>query len=163
MIGEHHSYRIDAFKGKLFPVIGLAKLVFGMPFIYALILPITLLDALASLYQTVCFPLYRIPRIERGQFMQIRRSGLEALNIVDRLNCYYCSYANGVLRYVQKIAAETERMWCPIRQMQKKNYTPPAHHADFSENGTRESLEQYYARYELELEATPPAPEKQGG
>jgi len=153
MIGEHHSYRLDAFKGKPFPITGLLKLVFGMPFIYALIIPITLLDALATLYQVVCFPIYRMPGVDRKQFIQIKRTGLESLNGVDRLNCYYCSYANGVLRYVQKIAAETERMWCPIRQLHKKNYTPPTHHADFADNGTRESLERYYVRYELELEA----------
>ncbi len=160
MIGEHHSYRLDAFKGRLFPLIGLSKLVFGMPFIYALIIPITLLDALATLYQVVCFPIYRMPKVERGQFMQIKRTGLEALNIVDRLNCYYCSYANGVLRYVQKIAAETERMWCPIRQLHKKNYTPPTHHTDFAENGSREALGRYYARYELELEGCQSGQEK---
>lgn len=156
MIGEHHSYRIDNFKGKLFPIIGLSKLVFGMPFIYALIIPIVLLDALATLYQVVCFPIYRMPGVDRGSFMQIKRTGLESLNIVDRINCYYCSYANGVLRYVQKIAAETERMWCPIRQLHKKNYTAPQHHADFAENGSTEALKNYFTRYELELEQRNP-------
>ena len=153
MIGEHHSIRLDYFKGKIFPIIGLSKLVFGMPFIYALIIPIILLDAFASLYQTVCFPIYRMPKVPRSNYMQIRRTGLESLNIVDRMNCYYCSYANGVLRYVQKIAAETERMWCPIRQLQKKNYTPPPHHTDFAENGTKDVLNQYYTHYEMELES----------
>jgi len=156
MIGEHHSIRLDHFKGRIFPIIGLAKLVFGMPFIYALIVPIVLLDAVATLYQQVCFPIYRMHKIPRSHYMQIKRVGLESLNIVDRLNCYYCSYANGVLRYVQKIAAETERMWCPIRQLQKKNYTEPRHHADFATAGSKDVLEAYYARYEMELEKTPP-------
>lgn len=148
MIGEYHSTRLDPFKGKWFPLIGLIKLVFGMPFIYALIIPIFALDIMVSLYQSVCFPIYRIPKIRRSHFIHIPRKGLESLNIVDRLNCYYCSYANGVLRYTQKIAAETEKMWCPIRQRLKPGYQEPSHHTDFSENGCKETLLTYYTRYE---------------
>jgi len=149
MIGEHHSYRLDPFKGKVFPIIGLSKLVFGMPFVYALIFPILLLDLLVTIYQWVCFPIYRIPKLDRNSFIHIRRTGLESLNFVDRLNCYYCSYANGVLRYAQKIAVETEKMWCPIRQKLRPGYSEPNHHRDFTENGTKEVLIRYYARYKM--------------
>jgi len=152
MIGEHHSIRLDPFKGRFFPIFGLMKLVFGMPFIYALIVPIVLLDFTATLYQRVCFPIYRMPRVNRASYIQIKRKGLESLNIVDRLNCYYCSYANGVLRYVQKIAAETEKMWCPIRQKLKQGYVEPTHHTGFSESGLKEELLTYYAKYEPQLE-----------
>lgn len=158
MIGEHHSIRLDPLKGKYFPILGLLKLVFGMPFIYALLLPIGLLDFFVSLYQWVCFPIYRIPPVRRGAYIEIKRKGLESLNIVDRLNCYYCSYANGVLRYAQKIAAETEKMWCPIRQKLRQDYCEPAHHAGFSESGSKEALLVYYAKYESRLESGPDQP-----
>jgi hypothetical protein len=155
MIGEHHSNRIDPFNGKSFPVIGLLKLVAGMPFIYSLIIPIGFLDLLVSLYQWVCFPIYRLSKVRRSEYIRIKRKGLESLNVVDRLNCYYCSYANGVLRYAQKIASETEKMWCPIRQKLRPGYIEPEHHAEFAENGRKEILLRYFRRYERRTE-TPP-------
>ncbi|SMF94716.1 hypothetical protein SAMN02949497_2049 [Methylomagnum ishizawai] len=149
MIGEYQSYRLDPRKNPGFPILGLLKLVVTMAFIYALIVPIALLDAVVSLYQYLCFPIYGLAQVERRRFVSIPRQGYESLNFMDRFNCHYCSYANGVLRYAQKIAAETEKMWCPIRQKLRKGYAEPPHHQGFAENGEKEALLQYYARYEL--------------
>jgi hypothetical protein len=165
MIGEHQSIRLDPLKGKLFPMIGLGKLILSMPFIYVLMIPIGLLDLLVSLYQWICFPIYRLTRIHRNQYIQLQRKGLESLNIVDRLNCYYCSYANGVLRYAQKVASETEKMWCPIRQKQRRGYLEPVHHVDFTDSGCKEALLVYYAKYEKQLDVegqAQPTPAEEG-
>jgi hypothetical protein len=153
MIGEHHSIRLDPREKKGFPILGLLKLVATMPVIYALILPIAFLDLMVSVYQRICFPVYGIPLVKRGSFVRIRRKGLESLNIVDRLNCHYCAYCNGILRYAQKIASETEKMWCPIRHKLGKGFIEPAYHRDFAENGRKEVLLQYYGRYERGLKS----------
>lgn len=37
------------------------------------------------------------------------------LNIIEKINCAYCSYFNGIIAYIQEIAARTEQYWCPIK------------------------------------------------
>jgi hypothetical protein len=47
------------------------------------------------------------------------RGHLAYLNAIERLNCMYCSYANGVIGYVREIAARTEQYWCPIKHARR--------------------------------------------
>lgn len=89
------------------------------PFIYACIVPFILLDLFVSTYQTVCFPVYGIPKARRSDYMAIDRNKLRYLNALEGLNCMYCSYANGLLAYVVEIAARTEQHWCPIRHARR--------------------------------------------
>ena len=85
------------------------------PVIYALVLPLILLDLSLSLYQFICFPIYRIRKVARGDFIVFDRHHLAYLNAVEKLNCSYCSYANGVIAYGREIASRTEERWCPIK------------------------------------------------
>jgi len=85
------------------------------PVLYACVVPFVLLDAFSSLYQAVCFPVYGIPKVRRRDHFVYDRARLPYLNALERLNCYYCSYANGVAAYVREIAARTEQHWCPIQ------------------------------------------------
>jgi len=85
------------------------------PVIYAAIVPLVLLDGCMSLYQAVCFPAYRIPRVRRADYIRFDRSHLAYLNWIEALNCRYCSYANGLIAYVREIASRTEQYWCPIK------------------------------------------------
>jgi hypothetical protein len=89
------------------------------PAIYALIVPLVLLDLFVAIYQTVCFPVYGIPRVRRGDYLVFDRGQLAYLNAVEKLNCAYCSYANGVLAYVREVAARTEEYWCPIKHARR--------------------------------------------
>jgi hypothetical protein len=89
------------------------------PFIYALIIPFALLDLFVSTYQTVCFPVYGIPKARRRDYLAIDRNKLRYLNAIEGLNCMYCSYANGVLAYVVEIAGRTEQHWCPIKHARR--------------------------------------------
>jgi hypothetical protein len=34
---------------------------------------------------------------------------------MEKFNCAYCSYVNGLLAYVSEIAGRTEQYWCPIK------------------------------------------------
>lgn len=89
------------------------------PFIFALIVPLVLLDLLASLYQAICFPIYGIPKVARGEHLVFDRHHLGYLNIIEKVNCAYCSYANGLVGYVREIAARTEQHWCPIKHARR--------------------------------------------
>ena len=85
------------------------------PVIYACLVPITLLDLVCSFYQWICFPIYGIPYVKRGDYLAFDRHHLQYLNLIEKINCEYCAYANGVLNYVVEIAARTEQYWCPIK------------------------------------------------
>jgi hypothetical protein len=90
------------------------------PVIYSVFLPLVLLDLWMSLYQSICFRVYRIPRVKRSQYViSMDRRRLAYLNWIEALNCVYCGYANGVLAYVGEIASRTEQYWCPIKHALK--------------------------------------------
>ncbi len=85
------------------------------PFIYAVAIPVFLLDAVASLYQAVCFRVYDVKQVRRRDYVVFDRHRLPYLNLIQKVNCLYCAYANGVIAYVHEIASRTEQYWCPIK------------------------------------------------
>ena len=89
------------------------------PVIYSLIIPLVLLDLFVTVYQAVCFPVYRIPKVRRRDYLVFDRHHLAYLNALEKLNCAYCSYANGLIAYVREIASRTEQYWCPIKHARR--------------------------------------------
>ncbi len=89
------------------------------PVIWFCIVPTILLDIVAAIYQTICFPVYNIPKVRRNDYIVIDRHALRYLNVIEKLNCIYCGYFNGLIAYVQEIAARTEQYWCPIKHARK--------------------------------------------
>ncbi|AXS40815.1 hypothetical protein [Breoghania sp. L-A4] len=89
------------------------------PVIYSLIVPFVLLDLFVTLYQAICFPAYGIRKVRRAEYFAFDRAHLGYLNAIEKLNCAYCSYANGLLAYVSEIAARTEQYWCPIKHSRR--------------------------------------------
>lgn len=85
------------------------------PVIWACLVPIAILDLVLNIYQSVCFPVYGIPKVKRSDYLRLDRHRLAYLNWAEKLNCEYCAYANGVLACVTEIAARTEQYWCPIK------------------------------------------------
>lgn len=85
------------------------------PVIYAVLIPAFVLDIFVSLYQWICFPIYKIAKVKRSDYIIVDRHRLGYLNIIEKLNCLYCSYFNGLMGYISEIAARTEQYWCPIR------------------------------------------------
>jgi hypothetical protein len=90
-----------------------------VPFIYALIVPLCLLDLLVGLYQWVAFPVYGIKKVTRKNYVVFDRGHLKYLNGLEKFNCIYCSYANGLLAYTVEVAARTEDYWCPIKHARR--------------------------------------------
>jgi len=89
------------------------------PVIYSMIVPMLVLDLCITLYQALCFPLYRIPWVKRCDYFAFDREYLAYLNLIEKLNCAYCSYGNGLVAYVQEIIARTEQYWCPIKHARR--------------------------------------------
>lgn len=89
------------------------------PVIYSLLIPFALVDLWVSIYQAVCFRVYGIPQVRRGLYMNFDRTGLPYLNALEKLNCAYCSYVNGVIAYVREVASRTEQYWCPIKHTRR--------------------------------------------
>jgi hypothetical protein len=93
------------------------------PFIYAMIIPFSLLDLFVSVYQALCFPVYKIKKVRRRDYLIFDRHHLAYLNILEKFNCAYCSYCNGVIAYAREIAGRTERHWCPIKHARRATGT----------------------------------------
>ena len=89
------------------------------PVIYALLLPMLLLDVSITIYQQICFRAYGIPRVKRGDYFVYDRAHLAYLNLIEKINCAYCSYGNGVMAYGREVVARTEQYWCPIKHARK--------------------------------------------
>ncbi len=107
----------------------------SMPFIYVGIFPVVLLDIILEIYHRVCFPLYRIPYVERSQYIRSDRHRLSYLGPLQKLNCMYCGYVNGFFAYGTKVVAETEKYWCAIQHEQIMGFKAPEHHKQFPQYG----------------------------
>ncbi len=89
------------------------------PVIYAGWVPVLLLDLFTTVFQWICFPVYGIPRAKRADYMLLDRGDLPYLNGLEKFNCFYCGYANGVAAYFREVAARTEQYWCPIKHARR--------------------------------------------
>jgi len=109
------------------------------PVIYALIVPIVLLDLATMAYQAICFPVYGIPKVRRRDYLVFDRHHLAYLNAIEKVNCAYCSYANGVAGFFREVAARTEVYWCPIKHA-RRVLGPHPHYQGFADFGDAEAF-----------------------
>lgn len=94
--------------------------ILSAPVIYVMVIPALLMDLCLWIYQAICFPVYGIPKVKRSEHIILDRHYLKYLNFLERLNCDYCSYFNGLSSYAMEIAARTEQYWCPIKHASGK-------------------------------------------
>lgn len=112
-----------------------------IPFIWGCLLPALFMDAFVSLFQAVCFPIYKIPKVKRSRYIVIDRHALSYLNAIEKLNCMYCGYFNGLIAYIREIAGRTEQYWCPIKHARRTSGFH-SRYAKFLEYGDAESYRQ---------------------
>jgi len=124
--------------------------ILSAPFIYSMAIPFAILDLAVTLFQAVCFRLYQIPRVRRSKYIVLDRQYLSYLNGIEKFNCVYCGYANGVISYAREVTSRTEQYWCPIKHARS---LPGAHrrYNQFLEYGDGEDLETRLYRYREEL------------
>jgi len=121
------------------------------PLIYAGILPLLLLDGFLSLYQAICFPLYGIAKVRRRDYFIFDRAHLGYLNGVEKLNCLYCSYGNGVSGYFLEVIGRTEQYWCPIKHARRALHAHP-YYRGFTDFGDAEAFRRELSQLRRELE-----------
>ncbi len=99
--------------------------IISAPFIYGMVVPLAFLDFSVTLYQHICFRIYGIPRVRRRDYLYIDRQYLPYLNLIEKANCVYCGYGNGLLEYGREVVSRTEQYWCPIKHARR---THDPHH-----------------------------------
>jgi hypothetical protein len=115
----------------------------SVPFIYGMIVPIAFIDLSITIYQQICFRLYDIARVHRSKYIIMDRHQLAYLNGIEKFNCLYCGYGNGVVAYTREVIARTEQYWCPIKHARRTAGTHKRYN-NFSSYGDGE-------RYRTEL------------
>lgn len=125
------------------------------PVVYAGWLVFALLDAFVSAYQAICFPIYGIPKVRRADYLVFDRSELPYLNLIEKFNCLYCSYGNGVIAFAREVAGRTEQYWCPIKHARRLREAH-RHYPDFFEHGDAEAYREGLARLRKQLAQNPP-------
>jgi hypothetical protein len=97
--------------------------IFSVPVVWLPLPFFILLDLIISLYQSICFPIYNIPKVKRSEYILIMdRNKLQYLNSLEKMGCMYCGYANGLLLYLKQIAGLTESYWCGIMHENKPGF-----------------------------------------
>ncbi len=132
--------------------------ILSAPIIYSVIFSLVLLDLMITIYQQSCFRIYGIPLVRRADYMRVDRLQLSYLNAIEKINCLYCSYGNGLIEYCREISARTEQYWCPIKHAQR---TPDPHKRmeQFADFGDAES----YKKRLVELRKSWDELKKEGG
>lgn len=114
-------------------------IVLTAPVIYSLLIPIALADLWVMAYQAICFPIYKIPKVRRRDYLVFDRHHLGYLNIIEKINCAYCSYCNGAIAFVREVASRTEVYWCPIKHA-RRVLGPHPHYQGFADFGDAEGF-----------------------
>lgn len=116
------------------------------PIIYGMIVPLVLFDLFVSFYQLTCFPIYGVAWVRRMNYIVLDHQRLAYLNIIEKIDCMYCSYAVGLLDYAQEIIARTEQYFCPIKHA-KKLLNAHARYASFIEYGDADNLHGRFEKF----------------
>lgn len=149
VLATQHLYRVGLLRylrGSRWPVVLTA------PVIYAGFAVFVLMDLFVTVYQGVCFPIYGIPKVRRADCMVFDRGDLPYLNAIERFNCFYCSYGNGVAAYLREVASRTEQYWCPIKHA-RRLLEPHDRYARFFEYGDARSYREGLARLRRQFPA----------
>ncbi len=126
------------------------------PAAYGLILPFAVLDLGVTLFQLICFSAWGMERVRRADYIIVDRHRLAYLNGIQKLNCLYCGYANGVIAYTRETASRTEQYWCPIRHALRVR-SPHARYRRFVDYGDAEGFRTQLERLRAEVRKAPGA------
>ena len=149
---QHRRLRLGLrrFFGRTSPAVVLTA-----PVIYSLIVPLVIVDLWVSAYQAICFRVYGIPRVNRRDYIAFDRGRLTYLNIVERVNCAFCAYANGLVAYVREVSSRTEQYWCPIKHAVRIT-DPHQRYYEFLEYGDAEGYRARLDEFRARLRTEPP-------
>lgn len=124
------------------------------PVIYSIIIPLVLLDIFVAIYQLICFPVFGIPKVRRSDYLIFDHQHLAYLNMLEKINCIYCSYGNGLIAYVREVAARTEQYWCPIKHARHVK-SPHEHYQYFADYGDAEHYHEHVSVVRMMFDEKP--------
>lgn len=127
------------------------------PVIYGLVIPLALLDLSVTVYQHICFRVYGIDLVRRADHVVLDRHMLAYLNLIEKVNCVYCGYGNGVIAYAREIAGRTEAHWCPIKHA-RRTLDPHGSFDSFMEFGDAKAYHDWLAGGRKTKPGVNPAP-----
>jgi len=102
---------------------------FAVAIMYGMIIPIIIMDLSTRVYQLVYFNAANIPLIPSSDYISFDRWDLTKLSLIQKINCQYCSYANGIAAWTKAVVNQTELYSCAIKNHHQKN--GQEHHKDF--------------------------------
>ena len=120
------------------------------PVIYLMIFPLLILDLCVTLYQAACFPIYKIVKVKRADYIVFDRQHLGYLNWIEKFHCTYCAYGTGLVAYIREILARTEQYFCPIKHARKILGTH-ARYAQFLDYGDAPDYEARLEEFRIAL------------
>ena len=124
------------------------------PIIYAMVVPLLLVDLCISFYQATCFPIYGIAKVHRADYLVFDRQSLGYLNFFQGFHCTYCAYGSGLIAYCSEIVARTEQYFCPIKHARKIRGTH-ARYARFLEFGDGADYDKKLEQFRIDLGREP--------
>jgi len=110
------------------------------PLIYGMVIPAIFVDVTLFIYQQVVFRVFKFQLIKRSDYMHFDHKYLGYLNVIEKLNCLYCSYFNGLMLYASAIAGRTELYFCPIKHA-KRVVAKHQYYDDFLSYGDEEDYQ----------------------
>ncbi len=135
---------VDAARaGRTVPVVKLSPrwtTLLASPLLYAMVVPLVLLDISLECYHRLAFPILGIPTVPRGRYIKLDRHLLPYLPAILKVACAYCGYANGLIQYAARIAGDTELYFCPIKHQAAADFYQPPHHRGFADYGDAEGF-----------------------
>jgi len=118
-----------------------------IPLMWLMFIPFLIFDLSILIYQQTVFRILKIELVKRSEYVRIDRHRIKSLNIIHKVNCVYCGYANGLLQFIVEIVARTEKYWCGIQHEKVKGFKAPKHHETFSKYNDKKDLDKKYPSY----------------
>jgi len=120
--------------------------ILSIPFIYGCAIWLFALDIFIEIYHRICFPLYGLEYVKRSNYFRFDRAKLPYLTPLQKFNCLYCSYGNGLMKYATQIVARTEQYWCGIQHKGDLDFEAPNHHGQFVEYGNEKAFKEKFLK-----------------
>ncbi len=120
--------------------------IISLPIIFSVLIPAVVLDIWVEIYHRICFALYGLEYVKRGDYIKIDRQKLNYLRWYQKLGCAYCGYTNGLVGYWTSITSKTEKYWCGIVHKKSENFHEPKHHKDFARYDDKKDFVDKYVK-----------------
>jgi hypothetical protein len=127
-------------------IIKTSKHVISIPFIWMPLFGGLLIHLSIFIYQAVGFRLYGLERVKFIDFVCFDREKLRYLGLIDKVNCAYCSYMNGVFGYISEIAHRTEYYWCGIKHKNQPDNPAFSYQSKFAKYGNQSEYDEIMSK-----------------